>query len=328
MQQTIWFTQEPERKSTRQREAKERNITVEEIPVENVEWDKVTPDERVLWKKLHEAREKEMADQLVHLQRGHAIYSIGRDRTFRRYWVFNNLGGLFVEDDERHIPDDFLQPVEQTGASNPFNSEHLPLNSQKPVQNRDEKSTSSDKENDTGSPEKSTGSNPASGEPAALKPKVLAESNGSVGMSGETPMEVDEKDSNVPCISVHDQIAQRNTHRWLYFNTPEQLDKLINCLNPRGFREGPLKHAILEQKARILENLTSCPTNVLSISKEQKQAADKELRFQATSKRKGVVCDSSASEVLELNLREMLLDLEERVHITKIGRLQVSLFAC
>ena len=322
--------QEPERKSNRQKEAKEKAISFENIPVENIEWDKVDPEERMMWKKLHEAKEKEMADLVNQLQRGHAIYPLGRDRTFRRYWVFNSLSGLFVEDDERHIPDDFLQPVEQTGASNPFNSEHLPLNSKKPVQNRDEKSTSSDKENETGSPEKN--SDAASNEPSAVKPKVLSENNVTAELTTETPMETDDKSHVVPCVNVQEQIAQRNRYRWLYFNTPEQLDKLIESLNPRGFREGPLKTTLLEQKSRIIENMTKCPIDVLSMSKEQqKQAADNDIRIQAirsqSRKRmlKGVVQNSSAQELMELNLREQLLDLEERLYVGSIGILKVIL---
>ena len=320
---------EPERKSNRQKEAKEKAISFENIPVENIEWDKVDPEERMMWKKLHEGKEKEMVELVNQLQRGHAIYPLGRDRTFRRYWVFNSLNGLFIEDDERHIPDDFLQPIEQTGASNPFNSEHLPLNSKKPVQNRDQKSTSSDKENEAGSPEKN--SSVASDETPGIKPKVLVENNGAAEPAGESPMEVDDKSVVVPCVNVHDQISQRNTHKWLYFNTPEQLDRLIESLNPRGFREGPLKQAILEQKSRIIENMTKCPTDVLSISKEQqKQAADNAIRIQAirsqSRKRmlKGVVQNSSAQELMELNLREQLLDLEERLYVGSIGILKVG----
>ena len=300
--------------------------------MENIEWDKVDPDERILWKKLHEEKEKELIDLVNQLQRGHAIYPLGRDRTFRRYWVFSNLCGLFVEDDERYIPDDFLTPVEQTGASNPFNSENLPLESKKPIQNRDEtKSTGSDKENNALSPEKN--SNVASNDISGIKPKVLTENNVSEGPVGEIKMEIDDKSQSVPCISVHEQISERNTHRWMYFSTPEQLEKLIDSLNPRGFREGPLKQAILEQKSRILENMTKCPTELLSISKEQqKQAADNATRIQAIRSQsrkkmlKGVVQNSSARELMELNLREQLLDLEERLYVGSIGILEVIFF--
>lgn len=319
------FGQEPERKSNRQKEAKEKAISVEDIPVENIEWDKVDPEERMMWKKLHEEKEKDMMDLINQLQRGHAIYPIGRDRTFRRYWVFNSLPGLFVEDDERYVPDDFFKPVDQTGASNPFNSEHLPLESKKPVQNRDEKSTSSDKENDSGSPEKNSSS--ISGDNTSIKPKVLTENNG----VGESPMEVDDKSPSVPCVTVHDQIAERNICRWSYFNTPEQFHKLIDSLNPRGFREGPLKQSLLEQKSRILENMSKCPAHVLSISMEEKKAAaDNATKLQAVrsqSRKKmltGMVQNSSAQELMELNLREHLLDLEERICVGSIGKLEVG----
>ena len=282
----------------------------------------------MLWKKLHEAKEKELTELVSQLQRGHAIYPLGRDRTFRRYWIFSSLCGLFVEDDERYIPDEFLAPVEQTGASNPFNSENLPLDSKKPVQNRDEKSTSSDKENDALSPEKN--SNVGSNDISGIKPKVLTESNVSAEPVGDIKMDLDDKSENVPCISVHEQISEKNKHKWMYFNTPKQLEKLIDSLNPRGFREGPLKQALLEHKYRILENMEKCPTQVLSISREQqKQAADNDTRIQAIRSQsrkkmfKGVVQNSSAQELMELNLREQLLDLEERLYVGSVGILKV-----
>lgn len=278
---------------------------------------------------MYETKEKELADLVSRMQRGHAVYPIGRDRTFRRYWVFSSLPGLFVEDDDRYIPDDLLQPVDQSAASNPFFSDQLPLESQKTAQTRDEKSTGSDKENEAGSPEKLAGG--ASNDPNVLRPKVLTENNGSVAATSETPMEVDNKLSAVPCLSVHEQISQRNVNRWCYFNTPEQLNKLIESLNPRGFREGPLKQTLLEQKGRILEAMPECPTQVLSISKElRKQAADNSRRIQAIKSQsrkrvmKGVVQNDSAQQLLELNIRDTLLDLEDRLHQGSIGSLKVS----
>ncbi len=274
-------------------------------------------------------REKQMQDLVTELQHGHAIYPIGRDRTFRRYWVFRSLPGLFVEDEEKFIPDedDFLQPVPQTASSNPFNSEHLPLDSKKPVQSKEEKSTSSDKENEANTPEKK----PVAIEGPHVKAKILAENNGTVEtISTETPMDTDEKKS-VVTESVQEQISKRNTFPWAYYSTQEQLDKLINSLNPRGFREGPLKQAILENKKRIVESISNIQLDLFNVVKEESsQAAGNSTKIhtvKSQSRRKvmkGKVQDSSAQELLELNLRELILDLEERIYMGSLGVINVS----
>ena len=268
-----------------------------------------------------------MQDLVTELQHGHAIYPIGRDRTFRRYWVFRSLPGLFVEDEEKFIPDDFLQPVPQTASSNPFNSEHLPLDSKKPVQSKEEKSTSSDKENEANTPEKK----PIAIEGPQVKAKILAENNGTVeAISAESPMDTDEK-KPVVTQSVDEQISKRNTFPWAYYSTQEQLDKLISSLNPRGFREGPLKQAILENKKRIVQSISNIQLDLFNVVKEEtSQAASDSAKIhtvKSQSRRKvmkGKVQDSSAQELLELNLRELILDLEERIYMGSLGVINVS----
>lgn len=62
-----------------------------------------------------------------------------------------------------------------------------------------------------------------------------------------------------------------------------------------------------------------------SIHEAVKPAAASNQNIKSRSRiAKGQVQDSSAQESLELNLREMLLDLEERIFVGGLGSLKVS----
>ena len=199
----------PERISARQKQAKEKQDYDKEIPIENIDWDKVTIAERESWKQRYFAKEAELAEKIHALQHGNAIYPVGRDRTFRRYWMFSSIPGLFVEDQEEYVPDEFFKAVPQTGSQEPFNSKNLPLSN---VQSdgSEEKSTSSDKEND----QKLLNG-------ATVTAKVLTDLNKSVNKNIES-MNVDEKPPTVQTETVDEQISHRNTACWSYIETQEQ----------------------------------------------------------------------------------------------------------
>lgn len=55
-------------------------------------------------------KESEMLDEIMNLQKIVSIYPIGRDRLFRRYYLFPSLSGLFIEDHELHVPASVLKP--------------------------------------------------------------------------------------------------------------------------------------------------------------------------------------------------------------------------
>lgn len=301
--------EKPERISARQKQAREKEDADKEIPVENIDWEKVTPAEREAWKSKQKKKEAEMMEVLQELQHGYAIYPLGRDRTYRRYWVFRSLPGLYVEDQEEFVPDDLFKAVPQTDKPRSFDAENL---SSAQGDGTEVKSTSSDKENDqkvlNGTNEK------------GAKPLNDLIKNGVV-----EPMDVDVQ-SSIPTETVFDQIEKRNTYMWSYIGTQEQFDKLTDSLNPRGIREGPLKAALLEQKDQILASMKSCPTDILSSDggANNKQG----VKYQSLKSRnrvtQGAVKNSSAKEFIELNLREMLLDLEERIYAGALGAIKVS----
>ena len=319
-----------ERQSARQ---KEKDLKEEkDFPLENIDWEKLTPEDRERMKERHEHKELEFMDSVQRLQHGTAIYPLGRDRTYRRYWLFRSVPGIFVEDQEEHISNRCLEPVPQTTAQQ-FKSDQLPLkqaDKQEDKSGLEEKSTSSDKENESFDQNKMADDNAmevdGNTEP---KPTILQENNISIEHQVDSQQEpikqvVTQPEKNL-YESVHDQISNRNGVRWAYYSTPMELDRLINSLNSRGFREGPLRQCLLDQKRMIESKLDLCPVDILSI--DETDEAKKDLACQKVkikNKRvQGQVKGMAASEFLELNLREQLSDLEERIFGGGLGQMKV-----
>ena len=305
----------------------------EELKAKEAEEEKVKKEE-------YAAKEKELSDLMDQLQHGMAIYPIGRDRLFRRYWAFNSIAGLFVEDHEDHVPDDFFQPAKQLNTSNPLEPDNVPGKLQNQAKS-EEKNTSSDKENDsfdaTGakivSPlkkEKGIASDITNISGTNVDQVEMTDASGP--QSEESPMEVEgikELPEPGKNLNVYQQIAYRNQVKWAFFSSPEDIDHLINGLNPRGIREGSLKQALREVKDKLVDSVSKCPTDLLTQAREEGEKAGQQTKFQSIRSRnratQGRVTNDSAAELLELNLREMLLDIEERAYAGALGTLKVGL---
>ena len=147
-----------------------------------------------------------------------AICPLGRDRTYRRYWVFRSIPGLFVEDDEQHVPDDCFQPCEQ-------------LASQATVDN-----SKADDVTDKGDDQ------------------VAKESDDVNCSENPTP----EASTSTALMTVHEQITARNSVPWSIFVIPGDVESLVAALNPRGIRESALKQIISDQSVQISDFIARC----------------------------------------------------------------------
>lgn len=313
-------------------------------------------------------KEKKYLQELAQLQHGNAIYPLGRDRMYRRYWVFQSLPGLFVEDCEEHVEQEYLRPVPQNPNSNPFQT-GIPI----PVPKKTNEENGSDKENESFNASTANNSLNLSTANNSLNVSNLNTSqnvsnntslvgtpdvsivNGSTDgqknedsgpptlVKDEEPMQVDNKVPLIVESLAVKQIIERQKFQWSYFTTVEQIDELIESLNSRGYREGALKLALLEQKNRIVDLVDKCPQDQLTTGKsgkvermeeevpteqEDMEESDKNKTEAGTTKvkwtKKGIIRENCAQEVLELNLRELLLDLEERIYAGSLGALKVK----
>ena len=67
--------------------------------------------ERLERKENLKKKEKAFLKQIRKSQSMSSVQPIGTDRMFRRYWIFNSLSGLFIEDNDPYLPS-LLQPEE------------------------------------------------------------------------------------------------------------------------------------------------------------------------------------------------------------------------
>lgn len=81
---------------------------------------------------------------------------------------------------------------------------------------------------------------------------------------------VDQKKSLLCCFGPDNQcpVHEKNENKlsWGYYNSPDELDNLIDNLNSRGLRESELKKMLVQEKQRILSSMEKCTTCLLNPS--------------------------------------------------------------
>jgi len=202
-----------------------------------------------------------------------AICPLGRDRTYRRYWVFRSIPGLFVEDDEQHVSDDCFQPCEQ-------------ITPRAAVNNDGPNSADDVAEKDTD--------------------QVAVENADENGLVDQTPT----GDTPPPAVmTIQDQISARNSVPWSLFVVPEDVERLVAALNPRGVRESALKQILSDQSTQLSDFISRCDVDSFR---------GHEPAPPLTSETQKI-----AEQKLDTSLREALLDLEERIFTGNLGSLKV-----
>lgn len=216
--------------------------------------------------------------QVLDAGRGVSTVPLGLDRAFRRYWVFNSLPGLFVEDWEPHPgpcrptptphdPNSLARMMEVHGDAIRAQACH---NLSQP-HSEDTPLPSSDKENAGPVPPRLPGptypaSRPlhlANGAQASPRAEAKAEEKESE-MEVEAPSIFGLCSANPETCPVHS--SSPTHHRWYFFHKAEQLPPLIAGLNPRGQRERRLRSALNSLSSTLQTSLKSCPVSRLNPS--------------------------------------------------------------
>ncbi|XP_026921377.1 bromodomain adjacent to zinc finger domain protein 1A isoform X2 [Acinonyx jubatus] len=70
----------------------------------------LTADEEAALKQEHERKEKELLEKIQSAIACTNIFPLGRDRMYRRYWIFPSIPGLFIEEDYSGLTEDMLLP--------------------------------------------------------------------------------------------------------------------------------------------------------------------------------------------------------------------------
>ncbi|XP_055274210.1 bromodomain adjacent to zinc finger domain protein 1A [Moschus berezovskii] len=70
----------------------------------------LTPEEEEVLKQEHQRKEKELLEKIQSAIACTNIFPLGRDRMYRRYWIFPSIPGLFIEEDYSGLTEDMLLP--------------------------------------------------------------------------------------------------------------------------------------------------------------------------------------------------------------------------
>ncbi|KAG7202578.1 hypothetical protein KM043_009773 [Ampulex compressa] len=268
-----------------------------------------------------EKRKEEYENKLKELQQASRddkmMLYLGADRAHRRYWRFLSIPGLFVENDEwwpgNCLPEGTpyqpeLQDREATYAylRNKFEDEF------------------SDKENSFKKAKKSP------------KKVTFSEKNGLKSPRKDMNSRKDTKhDLNsirqnlIVCTGDRDCPVhwKRSQHKWSFYGNQDDIEALINGLSKRGNREGELRNNLLHEMTSLVSVMEECPrhklnpevfsepvkTHVGKTSKKNKYE-NANLNFPA---------DMPVDVVMEMTLRDYILDFEEKIKAGCLGCLKV-----
>lgn len=115
-----------------------------------------------------------------------------------------------------------------------------------------------------------------------------------------------------------DLYKSRQVVKWSFFSSKEDVDNLLEALNPRGFRERALKEAIQQEYKQLSLAVEKCPLKeeIQAQKKESKPKGRRGGRNQPTVDKSRY---KTMEEFLEANLRDQILDLEDRIWQGNLG---------
>uniref|UniRef100_A0A8C5QXU8 Bromodomain adjacent to zinc finger domain protein 1A n=1 Tax=Leptobrachium leishanense TaxID=445787 RepID=A0A8C5QXU8_9ANUR len=213
----------------------------------------LTPEEMEALRQEQEKREQDLLKKIQEATSCTNIFPLGRDRWYRRFWIFSSVPGLFVEEDYYGVTEDMLkpQPISQRNAINAALSCH------------------------------------------------------------ESSMQ-DSKDISKP-------VTKPN--RWWFYNSAEQLDQLIDCLNIRGYRECSLKYTLVHEKSKISQKMAELPVGRFHASEDATVADAKPFRGRLLNLSEHG--QASGEKHLQMRLCDLLLDIEDRIYQGTLGTVKV-----
>ncbi|EEB13984.1 bromodomain adjacent to zinc finger protein domain 1, baz1, putative [Pediculus humanus corporis] len=253
------------------------------------------------------------------------IVPLGQDRSYRKFWIFSTLGGLFIEDNEEW-------PGSCLSTPTPISKNFVLLEEDTMTYIKklfeEERNWGSDKENEVNS------SLPM----GTQKKKLLSESNNVNSNSVYSTEEGENESNNEKLMSwvctgneetcnVHSKTNNRT--QWLFYHKENEIEELINSLNKRGYREHRLRKALIENKDNIIPRLNHCPVHLLNRFALDSYVSSGPVK--STRSHKGYEnanlkypAGTPVQEILELYIRELILDTEEKIYCGGLGCLKVK----
>lgn len=217
----------------------------------------------------------EIRSNLRNIQAIYGIHPIGRDRSYRRYWLFQSIPGLFIEQDDDYLGKCLPKPT-------PLESQYKKLfNKDNPLMHPNEADLIRAKTCDVGcstedatpkeadvNVENTSDKNNHNSENGLNEPPST---NGSI--DGQDIQDHQDEPENEPS-GITDEMnyctgdettcfvhgPKRLTQaRWWFYHTSDAIDALVESLNKRGYRESKLQDILATESSLIKPWISSCP---------------------------------------------------------------------
>lgn len=240
---------------------------------------------------------------------------LGSDRAYRTYWLFESLPGLFIEH----------QPFGGQCFENPVTNIHELANCASSDRFSVVKTMVSnqyygnDKENEIDNylTKKKNGTNVkvATDDPSMIKNEPVKWSQADLLMcTGDA--------STCP---VHPKFDAKRAV-WSFIHTEEELNALIESLNPKGLREKALRETLESEKELILNHIKHCQFNKLQIDPTVKDTLIDELSKMKSYKNANMNFPKGTeiTHIVEAKLVEAILEMEMNVQTGHLGSIKVK----
>ncbi|XP_030370028.1 bromodomain adjacent to zinc finger domain protein 1A [Scaptodrosophila lebanonensis] len=297
-------------------------------------------------RRKHETQVLSLRSQLFNF-----LVYLGSDRCYRKYYVLESIPGIFIE----HPPDSMdiclNQPPQNKTQADIRNLAELPTNrknlrtyllklygderkrgrrSSKPEVPKQSLENKENQEHRVNGLSKSTSSLTNGTHPEASVDDPGVETDVAACENEDSPTQYqllmcsgDKRN----CIVHNDRNAGRQ--RWAYIYKPEEIEALVNALNPLGWRESSLRDELTSLRSLIEQHVKNCPVDLLSLEDEKRRQSFRNAMHQETHRKYGkanfgLPDDTDLSEVMQLHLIDRILQFESDIYTGDLGRLKVK----
>lgn len=261
---------------------------------------------------------------------------LGSDRAHRSYWLFESLPGLFVEYDRTFSGKCLEEPTA-----------HIPGLASCPADMRKKFITQTIMNNKLSEEDKENHANKKglvieklmlNG---SVKLKALLDQNKTAinGAPEESPSEVKsdvlKTPSNAELLMCTSNPKSCPVHGdsysgpvWGFYHTEEEINALIESLNPRGVREKILRENLENEKELILSHVKDCPVDQITAKIEDRETILAAINAKYMKKYESPNFNhepgTDPSVIFEATLRENILELEAKISIGYLGSMKVT----
>ncbi|KAL5283319.1 BAZ1A family protein [Megaselia abdita] len=253
---------------------------------------------------------------------------LGLDRAYRKYYVFESLPGIFIEHSDELANEDttcFENPPENIIelSEAPHNKKECirflkRLYTEKNILNKSSVEVI-DKEDDKENVQVQTTLNGG---------KVVKPPTEKAKTAEATPESLFICTGDRQSCLIHNKMHPKK-QRWSYICEEEEIDALIDCLNPLGDRESLLKQQLTSLRVLIIDHVKKCPSNLLDLETDEDVSKFKIMMTHETNKKyseSNFAKDESLAinEIMRITLLERILKLEDDISSGNLGSLKIS----